>query len=245
MMEVSQERDTLLKKREKERIEKIMKKLLLIGGGAIFLIAAIAFGAFFAGPLLASANSSSTASSASSSATNPYCEQYLQDLANRLHVSVTTLQQDKQSARVDVLNQMVKDGKLTQAQATAIEQRMQSHQACTGKGNGKVAHLVANQFLSKYRGQIENSVAAGLHLTSAQLTAKLQAGQSLSQIATAQKVSSAQLHTIVTSAIQSALNTAVSKGDLTQAEASSFTQYLQSHPAYLNHILNAHKKVKK
>src|SRR5579884_3321734 len=218
-----------------------MKKILLIGGGAIFLVAAIAFGAFFAGPLLASANSNSSASSANTSATNPYCEQYL---ANRLHVSVTTLQQDKQAARDDVLNQMVKDGKLTQAQATAIEQRLQSHQACTGKGNGKIAHLVLRQFLNKYRGQIENSIASGLHMTGAQLTAQLQAGKSLSQIATAQHVSSSQLQTIVTSAVQSALNTAVSNGDLTQSEATSFMQTLQSHPALLNNILNAHVKNK-
>ena len=221
-----------------------MKKILLIGGGAIFLVAAIAFGAFFAGPLLASANSNSSASSANTGATNPYCEQYLQDLANRLHVSVTTLQQDKQAARDDVLNQMVKDGKLTQAQATAIEQRLQSQQACTGKGNGKIAHLVLGQFLSKYRGQIENSIASGLHMTGAQLTAQLQAGKSLNQIATAQHVSGSQLQTIVTGAVQSALNTAVSNGDLTQSEATSFMQTLQSHPALLNHILNAHVKSK-
>src|ERR1700724_3305706 len=113
-----------------------MKKLLLIGGGSLLLLVTIGFGAFFAGPLLASANSNTTASStAGTPTTNPYCEQYLQALAKRLNVSVTTLQQDKLGARTDVLNQMVKDGKLTQAQATAIEQRLQSHQACTGKGN--------------------------------------------------------------------------------------------------------------
>ncbi|HLI05861.1 MAG TPA: hypothetical protein VKV40_04765 [Ktedonobacteraceae bacterium] len=222
-----------------------MKKILLIGGGAVLLIAAIVFGAFFARPLLASASSNSSAGSTTATATNPYCEQYLQDLANRLNVSVTTLQQDKQSARDDVLNQMVKDGKLTQAQATAIEQKLQSHQACTGKGNGRIVNFVVAQFRSKYRGQIENSIAAGLHMTSAQLTAQLKSGKSLSQIATEQKVSSSQLHTIALTAIQSALNTAVSKGDLTQSEAASFSQYLQSHPAYLNRILNAHTKVKK
>lgn len=222
-----------------------MKKILLIGGAAVFLIAAIVFGAFFAGPLLASANSNTTASGPTSTTTNPYCEQYLQDLANRLHVPVTTLQQDKQSARDDVLNQMVKDGKLTQAQATTIEQKLQSHQACTGKGNGKITRFVTGQFLSKYHSQIENSIAAGLHMTSTQLTAQLKSGKSLSQIATAQNVSSTQLNTIVTNAVQSALNTAVSNGDLTQSEATSYSQSLQSHPALLNHVLNARVKVKK
>ena len=221
-----------------------MKKLLLIGGGAVLLLTAIVFGAFFAGPLLASANSNSAANSAAGTpTTNPYCEQYLQDLAHRLNVSVTTLQQDKQGARTDVLNQMVKDGKLTQAQANTIEQRMQSHQACTGKGNG-IPHFVIAQFLQKYRTQIENSVASSLHMTSAQLTAQLQAGQSLSQIAASKGVTSTQLQTIVTNAVQSALNSAVSHGDMTQAQATGFLQSLKSHPAALNRILNAHPNSK-
>ncbi len=82
-------------------------------------------------------------------------------------------------------------------------------------------------------------------MTSAQLTSQLQAGQSLSQIAKAHNVTDAQLKTIVTSAVQSALKSAVSNGDLTQAESTSFSQYLQSHPGYLNHLLNAHVKGKK
>ena len=218
-----------------------MKKLLLIGGGSLLLLVAIGFGAIFAGPLLASANSKTTSSSAAGTpTTNPYCEQYLQDLAKRLNVSVTTLQQDKLGARTDVLNQMVKDGKLTQTQANTIEQRLQSHQACTGKGN-KAAHFVVNQFLQKYHTQIESSIATSLHMTSAQLTSQLQAGQSLSQIATSKGVSSTQLQTIVTNAVQSSLNSAVSNGDLTQTQATSISQSLKSHPALLNRILNAHK----
>src|SRR5579872_7172281 len=109
---------------------KHMKKIFWIVGGSVLLAAAIVFGAFFAGPLLASAHtgqSNTAATGTPTTTTNPYCEQYLQDLANRLHVSVSTLQQDKVGAREDVLAQMVKDGKLTQSQATAIENKLQSH----------------------------------------------------------------------------------------------------------------------
>jgi polyhydroxyalkanoate synthesis regulator phasin len=222
-----------------------MKKILLIGCGAVLLITAIAFGGFFAGPALASANSNSPATSATPTATDPYCEQYMRNLANRLHVPLTTLQQDQQSALDDVLNQMVKDGKLTQSQATALKQKLQSHLACTDNGNAWLTRFVAGQFLSKYHGQIENSIAAGLHMTSTELTAQLQAGQSLSQIAAAHNVNSSQLRTIVTDAIQSALDTAVTKGDLTQSQATSLSQYLQSHPDFLDYILNAHRKSEK
>lgn len=219
-----------------------MKKIFWIAGGAVLLVAAILFGAFFAGPLFASAHtnqSANTAAGTSTTTTNPYCEQYLQDLANRLHVSVSTLQQDKLGAREDVLAQMVKDGKLTQSQATAIENRLQAHQACTGKGNG-FGRAVVLSSLKQYLPAIENQVAVGLKLTSSQLTTDLKNGQSLSQIATAQGVSSAQLHTIVLNAVQNAVNQAVKDGNLTQAQANAFMTALQQHPAILNSLFNKH-----
>ncbi len=83
-------------------------------------------------------------------------------------------------------------------------------------------------------------VAQGLHLTVDQLKTQLQSGKSLSDIATAQGVSSSQLHTIVTNAIQSAVNQAVSAGNLTQQQATAFMQNLQQHPNLLNRILNIH-----
>ena len=61
-----------------------MKKILLIGGGSALLLLCILFGAFFAGPLLAAARSGQTTSASTPAATNPYCQQYLQDLAKRL-----------------------------------------------------------------------------------------------------------------------------------------------------------------
>lgn len=219
-----------------------MKKIFWIVGGSALLVGAIVFGAFFAGPLLASAHtgqSNAPAAGTPTATTNPYCEQYLQDLANRLHVSVSTLQQDKLGAREDVIAQMVKDGKLTQSQATAIENKLQSHQACTGKGNRFGRGIVLSS-LKQYLPTVENQVAQGLKLTSSQLTADLKNGQSLNQIATAQHVSSAQLHTIVLNAVQSAVNQAVKDGNLTQAQATAFMTALQQHPAILDRLFNRH-----
>src|SRR5881275_346508 len=162
-----------------------MKKLtIFIFGGAALLLLAILFGAFFAGPLLAMANGSQTAAG-TPTATNPYCQQYLQDLAQRLNVSVSTLQQDKLAAMEDVLNQLVKDGKLTQSQADAMKQRLTSRHECSGKGlYGQRATL--SQFLAKYRSDIANEVALGLHLSTDQLVSQLKSGKSLNDIATAQ-----------------------------------------------------------
>jgi polyhydroxyalkanoate synthesis regulator phasin len=219
-----------------------MKKIFWIVGGSVFLVGAIMFGAFFAGPMLASAHTgqpTTAATSTPATTTNAYCEQYLQDLAKRLGVSVSTLQQDKLSAREDVLAQMVKDGKLTQSQATAIEQRLQSHQACTGKDNGVGRGIVLSS-LKQYLPAIESQVAQGLKLTSSQLTADLKNGQSLDQIATTQGVTSAQLHTTVLNAVQSAVNQAVKDGNMTQTQATDFMTGLQQHPAILDHLFDRH-----
>jgi polyhydroxyalkanoate synthesis regulator phasin len=218
------------------------KKIFIVIGGATLILMGLLVGAFFAGPLLASASSGNNQSASAASATtgtNAYCTQYQQNLANELHIPVSTLQQDQKTAIDATINQMVKDGKLTQSQATAIEARVNAHQACTGKGK-PAGRFIAGQFLQKYRSAIENSIASGLHLTAAQLTTQLQSGQSLSQIATAQHISATQLHTIVVNAVQSALKQAVSSGDLTQAQANSFSQLLSSHPQFLNRILHAH-----
>lgn len=219
-------------------IENMQRRtLFMIGGTSALLLLGILLGAFFAGPLLASANGGSTASATAT--TNPYCQQYLQDLANRLNVPVSTLQQDKLAAREDVINQMVKDGKLTQSQANTIKQRLTSHQACSGKGSWG-QHFVTGQFLQKYRSDIATEVAQGLHLNLAQFNADLKSGKSISDIATAQNVTTAQLHTLFTNAIQNALHKAVSAGDLTQAQADAFTQSLQKHPALLDRFLGRH-----
>src|SRR5579884_3962693 len=220
-----------------------MKKLLLIAGGSLLLVLAILFGGLVAAPLLASAHTSSsntTTSTSATTATNPYCQQYLQDLAQRLGVSVNTLQSDRLAATQDVLNQMVKDGKLTQKEANAIIQRLQSHQACTGKHDLYSGTKVVLAQLKQYLPTTENQVASGLHLTSSQLQADLQKGMTLEQIAKAQNITTAQLHTIVLNAIQSAVNQAVSDGNITQQQGSAFMSYLQSHLGLINHLLNRH-----
>jgi polyhydroxyalkanoate synthesis regulator phasin len=217
-----------------------MKKILLIGGGSALLLLCILFGAFFAGPLFASARSSQTNATSTPAATNPYCQQYLQDLANRLGVSVSTLQQDKLGAAEDVLAQLVKDGKLTQNQANQIKQRLESHTSCSGNGRGLWGRGVEMQALKQYLPSVATQVAQGLHMTVDQLKAQLQSGKSLSDIATAQGVSSSQLQTLVTKTIQSTVTKAVSDGNLTQQQATNIMQMLQKNPGVLNHLLNGH-----
>src|SRR5438309_9049055 len=127
-----------------------MKKVFWIVGGSALLLGCILFGAFFARPLLASAQTNQSNAATPTTTTNAYCEQYLQDLAKRLGVSVSTLQQDSLAAKEDVLAQLVKDGKLTQTQANQLKQRLESHQACSGNGRGLWGRGVMIQSLKQY-----------------------------------------------------------------------------------------------
>jgi hypothetical protein len=91
-----------------------MKKLLFIGGTTLLLLSML-LGTFFVSPLLVSAHNTRGVGGAPTS--NPYCQIYIQYVARHLNISVATLLQAKLAADEDVLAQLVKEGKLTQAQA--------------------------------------------------------------------------------------------------------------------------------
>jgi len=213
------------------------KKVLLIGGGSVLLLLSILFGAFFAGPLFASAHGTSSQPSATPT-TNPYCQQYLQELAQSLHVSVATLEQDKKTAKGDVLAQLLKDGKLNQAQADAISKRINAHQACSGKGKAWWDHGILRQTLKKYQTTLVSDIASGLHLSASQFQSDLQNGQTLAQVAKMQNISDSQLHTIVLNAVDNVLSQAQKAGDLTQSQVTTFTTYLRKHPRVINRWLH-------
>ena len=218
-----------------------MKKLILIGGSVLLLLGVIVVGAISAVPTFASTQSNtSTATPSTTTATNPYCGLYLKDLANRLHVPTSTLQRDSQAAAKDVLARMVKDGRLTQKQANAIAQQIQNPQLCSDQALARTESALVLYTLRGYLPEITNDVATGLHRSPAELKELLRSGKSLNEIAIAQHVSATQLRTIVIDAIQRALNKAVSAGNITQQQATTFMQYLRSNPRILDHILNAH-----
>jgi len=94
-----------------------------------------------------------------------------------------------------------------------------------------------NKILKQYAPDIKNQIAQGLHLTSDQLTAQLQSGKTLTDIATAQNVSSTQLQTIVGNALQTALQPAVDAGTLTQQQLTRLIKKAQTNPQMLDRLL--------
>ncbi len=81
-------------------------------------------------------------------------------------------------------------------------------------------------------------------MTTAQLQTQLQSGKTLSQIATAQNISATQLQTIVTGAVKSALQPAVSNGTINQLQVNAYVKRLQKNPQLLENILKTSKTSK-
>lgn len=198
------------------------------------MILCLLVGAFFAGPLIASAQSTTPAASPTTTTGTP-CQLYQQHLETSLNVSAATLRQDQVAARVAVVAQEVKDGRLTQAQANAIDQRLEAHVACSGKNQGIGLQAgILRQTLKASESTLLSQIAPSLHLSVAQLQSDLQHGQTLAQIAKAQNVTLSQLHTIVLNAADTALSQAQQAGKITATQESQFTTYLKNHSGVVN-----------
>lgn len=104
----------------------------------------------------------------------------------------------------------------------------------TGNNKGQITKV-----LKQNKMQLLNQIAQGLHMTPTQLQTQLQSGKTLSQIATTQNVSAAQLQIIVTNAVKSALQPAVSNGTINQLQVNALVKRLQKNPKALETILKA------
>ena len=96
---------------------------------------------------------------------------------------------------------------------------------------------VVTKTLRQYAPTIKTQIAQGLKLTADQLTSDLKAGKTLSDIATAQNVSSSQLQTLIGNALQSGLKPAVDDGTLTQQQVDRLVKHYQSNPTLLDKLL--------
>ncbi len=91
--------------------------------------------------------------------------------------------------------------------------------------------------LKKYAPAIKMQIAQGLKLTPVQLTTELRAGKTLSTIAAAQGVSTTQLQTIVSTALETNLKPAVDDGTITQKQLDKLAKRYASNPTLLDKLL--------
>jgi hypothetical protein len=180
---------------------------------------ALAAAAFAGGAYAANVNSPSSARQA-----------FLADVAKRLNVTPQQLIAALKGASLDQLNAAVKAGKLTQAQANAIKQRIEQG------GAGPFIFPRALRGLHTFRpglfGPAAHSplgaAAKYLGLTDAQLFDQLQAGKTLSQIAQSRGKSVAGLKQAMFGAEKARLDEAVKDKLITPAQEQQALNRLSS-----------------
>ena len=148
---------------------------------------------------------------------------FLQALANKFGVSVPTLQQNFAEARKDALNQAVKQGLITQAQADKMLQRLQNAPATapfnfrSGAKFGFQKGLARGAVRGFLGPDVLEQVASSLNMKPADVTAALKAGKTLADLAKQQQVDEIKVKTAIVNAQKAALDRAVKDGLITQA----------------------------
>ena len=212
-----------------------MKKRALLGvAGGLLLVIGVLVGVVFGDNLraLAAGGSSPAQATATAGDQNSYCQLYIQTLASDLGVSPDKLKSANQDAAQKVINQMASDGKITAAQKDRLTQRLQKYAnspcafvAARAAGRGARNHL--QQALAPARSAIESAVANALKISTTTLDSDLAAGQTIPQIATAQKINLSDVNNAYLNAVKAQLASAVSSGKITQPQSDAIYAKVQ------------------
>jgi hypothetical protein len=185
---------------------------------------------------LAAAAFGGGAYAATQTSTRSARQAFLNDVAKRLNVTPQDLSAALQGAFIDRLNAAVAAGKLTQAQANRLEQRLREGGALPLRG---VFLGPEHRFFGIHEGPFAGGLAAGatyLGLTRSQLRDQIAAGKSLAQIATARGKSVTGLEQALLAGVRSKLDGAVSAKRITSAEEQQILGRLSAHiQALVNH----------
>ncbi len=187
---------------------------LAVAGGAVLMTAQAA--GLHVAPVAAT---TSTAPTNKPAAPTDACNAYLGHLASNLKVDRAKLDQAAITAAKDTLKDQVAKGTLTQAQADKISARLGAGPLCSaatfggaraGLGHGSKGPALMHGYLE--------AAASALKLTPDTLRKDLKDGQTLSQVAAAQKVSEDDFKAALKASIKAKLDPTVASGKLTQAK---------------------------
>ncbi|HEV7882865.1 MAG TPA: hypothetical protein VGO81_04805 [Solirubrobacteraceae bacterium] len=162
----------------------------------------------------------------------------LDNAAKRLNVTPEKLRDALSAAQDAQLDQMVKDGTLTQKQADAIKaRRKQSGRVLGGPLAGAPGFRTEGPgVFGRHhgpRGGAFLDVAKALGITRAQLETQLRAGKSLADIAKAHGKSLDDVRAALKADAKTRLDKAVKAGDLTQAQADEILAHIDEGLAHL------------
>jgi hypothetical protein len=144
---------------------------------------------------------------------------FFNDVAKRLNVPPGELRSAVKAALIDRVNAEVKAGRLTQAQANTIEQRID---------DGNFPPGFERRFHGGPRHTELRAAANYLGLTEAQLFQQLRSGKTLAQVASDKGKTAAGLEKAIIDPVKTRLDKAVSAGRITEAQEQALLKRLQS-----------------
>lgn len=160
-----------------------------------------------------------SAASPSTGTGSNYAQVFVNKLAAILHLSPTQTQSDLKQAELQTIDQMVKDGKITQAQADALKNRINAGQGFEFGFPFRHGGRFGDRALAESLHTAElNAVAGALHMTTSDLQTQLRSGKTLSDLEQAKGVSDGAVRSAEHNAAKTVLDGAVKAGTITQGQ---------------------------
>ncbi|HYW23878.1 MAG TPA: hypothetical protein VE953_06905 [Terriglobales bacterium] len=205
--------------------------LTAVGAVSAAAFAVVVTGAATGTPLLAASPSPSPSPG---TGTN-YCSRFTGHLASNLGKSQSQVQKAISDALSQTIDDAVKNGDLTQSQASAIKARVGSNATgqCAGGLKGIPGIVRGGGPGPRFGGARFNQldeVAKALGITTAQLQQDLQSGKTVQQLASAQGMDEAAFRTKLAGVTKTDLDQQVKAGNLTQNQENAILQQIQTGP---------------
>jgi polyhydroxyalkanoate synthesis regulator phasin len=138
---------------------------------------------------------------------------FIDKLAEKLGLTPDELKTTMREAGIEVVDDAVASGELTEQQGEALKARIESGHAFFHVGHGRACRV-----LLRYAVGLD-TIATTLGMTTDELRAELETGTALTDIITAQGSTVAEVVDALVAKAQTALDGAVAAGRLTQAQA--------------------------
>jgi len=173
--------------------------------------------------------STSTPSPSAPGKASTVCNDFVSHFASDLGSTQSKVDAAFQKAVGQTVDDEVKNGDLTQAQADAIKKKIAGQAPCALMPS---AHKTPTGGIGAYKQALLSAAASALGITDQQLTADLAHGMTLSQIAAAQNppVTEAQFRDRLIAKLTPLLDSAVTNKQLTSAQEQAIIQQLKTGP---------------
>lgn len=196
-----------------------------VSGVAVLVTASAAgFSVPFFTPASRAGGTSTAAIAQKAGTPSPFCSDFASHFSADLKMSQGAVNATFQKAIGEALADEVKNGKLTQARADAIQKRLAGRVPCPIAGALKPSGAT----LGAFRPALRSAEASALGITDQALKTDLDQGLTLSQIAATRNVTEAQFRTLVVAKMTPVLDAAVTNKNLTAAREQAIIKRLQT-----------------